>query len=134
MFRVAAAWAVILSMAGSAGCASAYYFDEQGNELPGLPFVWLDAEGRPHLGYVRTSSGLGEATFSIKREEAGGYTTFSNNLSSTGVAELSGDLLKGAFEAGKRAAWVEIRERLLKVDDAATRDAILEDLEEGAPR
>jgi hypothetical protein len=134
MGRSVAFCTVVVSLGVAGGCASAYYFDDQGNELPGLPFVWNDAEGKPHLGYVRTSSGLGEATFSLKREEAGGYTTFSNNLDSTGVSELSGEVLKSAFEAGKRAAWVEIRQRLLDMDDTTPRDALLRGLEATDPR
>jgi hypothetical protein len=111
------------------GCATAHFYDERGKELPGLPFVWKDAEGQPHNAYVKASTGFGAATFSVDRSESGGYTKFSNNLDSTGVADLSATLLEEAFEAGKRAAWEELRSRIERLEDPSRRDLLLGELD-----
>lgn len=123
-----AAFALALS-----GCASAHFYDERGEELPGLPFVWNDALGQPHLAYVKTSTGFGTAAFSLDRSESGGYTKFSNNLASTGVADLSETLLKEAFDAGKQAAWEGFRARIERLEDPVRRDALLRELEDLKP-
>jgi len=115
------------------GCATADYYDELGNELPGLPFVWKDAEGKPHLAYVRTSTGFGEATFTVERSEAGGYTRFTNNLDSTALAESTGDVIEKAFLAGKQAAKAELKARISTMEDAATRSQLLRKLDETIP-
>ena len=115
------------------GCAAANYYDELGNELPGLPFVWKDAEGKPHLAYVRTSTGLGEATFTVERNEAGGYTRFTNNLDSTAVGQATGEVIEKAFLAGKMAAKAEFKARISAMEDAATRSQLLRKLDETIP-
>ena len=116
-----------------AGCASAHYYDENGDELPGLPFVWKDAEGEPHLAYVGTSPGLGEATFTVERNESGGYTKYTNNLDSAGAARVTGDIIERAFEAGRRTAWAEMRARILELEDPETRDTLLRHLDQESP-
>ena len=117
-----------------AGCATTYYFDENGKELAGLPFVWKDANGKAHLAYVKTSTGFGQATFTMERAEAGGYTKFASNLDSTGAAQLTADVLDRAFEAGMRAARLELRERISNLEDANAKGSLLKKLEELEPK
>jgi hypothetical protein len=119
----------MLSMSVS-GCATAKFYDQKGEELPGLPFVYKDHQGLPHLAYVKTTSGFGEATFSIDRNESGGYTKFSNNLDSTAAAQLTGDVVSKAFEAGRKAGRAELEARIRKLEDRTVRDALLRDLED----
>lgn len=116
-----------------AGCATTYYYDENGKELVGLPFVWKDEKGKARLAYVKTSTGFGQATFTLERNEAGGYTRVTSNLDSTAAAQLTGDVLDRAFEAGKRAARIEMRERISNMDDASTKSTLLKKLEELEP-
>lgn len=116
-----------------AGCATARFYDEKGERLPGLPFVWKDAEGRSHLAYVRSSTGFGSAAFSLERKEDGGYVKFSNDLDSRGATQITGDLLDRVFEAGVREGRAQIRERILRMEDAAARGALLRELERPGP-
>jgi len=113
-----------------AGCATTYYYDENGRELPGLPFVWKDEKGISHLAYVKVSTGFGQATFTLERSEAGGYTRFTSNLDSTAAAHLTGDVLDKAFEAGKRAARLELRERISNIEDSSAKTTLLKRLQE----
>jgi hypothetical protein len=120
----------VLAAFWMSGCATAKFYDQKGDELPGLPFVYKDHEGQPHLAYVKTTTGFGEATFSVERSEAGGYTKFSNNLDSTGTAQLTSDVISKAFDAGRMAARAELKAKILKLEDRATRETLLRDLDE----
>jgi hypothetical protein len=73
------------------GCAHTHYYadDEGKTELPGLPFTWVDKDGKPRQAYVSTCTGFGEASFEIQRTETGGYVRFSQNLDSTAAAALA---------------------------------------------
>ena len=99
-----------------------------------MPFVWKDPQGKAHLAYVKTSTGFGQATFTLERTETGGYTRFTNNLDSTAVSEMAGDAFQSAFEAGRLAARAEIRERVLELQDDAARRALQRALEEAPPK
>jgi hypothetical protein len=104
-----------------AGCArTRFYADADGRtELPGLPFTWVDGEGKPHLAYVSTSTGFGKASFEVYRAESGGYTRFASNLDSTAAADLAGGIIDRAFDAGLKAGEAskeaEIRELKARV-------------------
>ncbi len=133
-------FAVAAAGLACAGCATARFYDENGRPLPGLPFVWKDAEGRSHLSYVRASTGFGSAAFSLKRQESGGYTEFTNNLDSKGATQIAGDILDRVFAAGVREGRAQtallkarLTERALRMEDAAARKAILEELETLGP-
>lgn len=126
--------ACVLLAVWASGCAVAHYYDEEGKDLPGMPFVWKDQYGKAHLAYVKTSTGLGQATFTLERTETGGYTRFTNNLDSTAVSEMAGSAFEAAFEAGKIAARAEIQERILRLEDDAARRALQRALEEAPPK
>ena len=118
----------------ASGCAVTRFYDERGRELPGLPFVWKDSAGRPHLAYAEASTGLGEASFTVERSERGGYTRFSSNLDSSAGTQLAGDAIEWAFEAGKLAARAELRSRVEQMPDGREKRALLKDLGEVAPK
>ena len=126
--------ACLLLAIWASGCAVAHYYDEEGNDLPGMPFVWKDQLGKAHLAYVATSTGLGQATFTLERTETGGYTRFTNNLDSTAGSEMAGNAIQSAFEAGRLAARAEIRERLEQLPDDAAKRALQRALEEAPPK
>lgn len=125
----------------SAGCATARFYDESGQELPGLPFVWKDAEGRSHLAYVRASTGLGSAAFSLKRQEGGGYTEFTNNLDSKGATQIASEILDQVFQAGVREGRAQqtaelraqLEKRALRTEDPAVKKALLEAMDSLGP-
>ena len=126
--------ACVLLAVWASGCAVAHYYDEEGKDLPGMPFTWKDQYGKAHLAYVKTSTGLGQATFTLERTESGGYTRFTNNLDSTAVTETAGVALESAFEAGRMAARAEIRERVMQLEDDAAKRALQRALEEAPPK
>jgi len=89
---------VVLTSLLVAGCARTTFHDSKGDCLPGLPFLWVDADGKKHLAYVQSTTGFGTASFEVQADGlGGGYTKVSTNLDSTAAAELTGGLLDKAF-------------------------------------
>ena len=121
---------VVVLLLTLSGCATACYFDARGNRLPGLPFVWKDHKGKAHLAYVRTTSGFGQATFTVDRGESGGYTKFATNVDSSAGADLAGTALDRAVDVGRRAAWADLRSRALQLEEGREKRELLRRLED----
>jgi hypothetical protein len=128
--RFCAALAAVSLVAS--GCAHTDYYDADGKELKGLPVVYRDAAGGAHLVYVTTSTGFGQSSFTVTRDEAGGYTEFTTNLDSTAAATLTGGLIDKisdvAFSAGKKAAAAEMSSELQELPNSPQKQKALEHL------
>lgn len=112
--------AVLGVVFGLAGCAHTVFYDSNKEELPGLPFLYHDGQSTK-LIYVNTSTGFGTASFAVERDTIGGYTQFSTNLDSTAAAQIAGNVIDKAFEAGKKAMAAEVKSAVLEEQQRATR-------------